>query len=315
MLPSLLGGCSREGEIETKSEYEASEEFKIPARETDTFQLNKTGNKLSFHSKFLGDKELVVLPGVFLPHEAEQMVLPFLKENADRFKDAKVLEIGTGTGIISVYAAELGARKVVATDINERAIKCARRNAERFGYADRIEVRQVPLDDMSAYSVIGDDERFDIIISNPPYSLDLDARGNSAVTDRGDLGFSIVRGLDDHLEEGGCAMLLYASLFYHLVMVKFARHEGFEVRNHTPFFLTTIEAETLFNAYLSRLLEAEGVRAPDIRFDYVKDGLKLARIVDSNDPPPPLFPGNAERWFHGFMVIERPPGGLRKRGG
>lgn len=52
------------------------------------------------------------------------------------------------------------------------------------------------------------------------------------MTDRGDLGLSIVCGLDEHLEPGDTALLYYASLFYHEVMVKIARHEGFAVRNH-----------------------------------------------------------------------------------
>ena len=159
---------------------------------------------------------------------------------------------------------------------------------------------------MSAYSVIGPDEAFDIIISNPPYSLDLDADGNTALTDRGDLGFSIVRGLETHLEPGGTAMLFYGSLFYHHVMVKFARHLGYDVRFHIPTALTPLEAETLFNHYLSRLLELEQIESRDFRFHFQND-TGLGRIyvtVGQNEQPTPLLPGNSERWFHGMMVIQ-----------
>jgi methylase of polypeptide subunit release factors len=66
-------------------------------------------------AEFFDGAELVVLPGVFVPEEAETMVLPFLWENRALFDGKTVLEIGTGTGIISAYAAKLGARKVVST--------------------------------------------------------------------------------------------------------------------------------------------------------------------------------------------------------
>jgi SAM-dependent methyltransferase len=187
------------------------------------------GRERTFHSDHL-DADVVVLPSVFFPNEAEVAVLPFMKENAARFAGKSVLEIGTGSGIISLYAAKLGATKVVSTDISEQAVRCATRNASRLGADEIIDVRLVPASDISAFSVIEPGERFDVLISNPPYALDLDATENTPLIDRGDLGLSIVRGLDAHLNPGGVAILLYNSLFYHYVMVKFASYEGWEVR-------------------------------------------------------------------------------------
>ena len=253
------------------------------------------------HSPHL-EAEVRMLPGVFHPVEAENAVLPFLAENAALFRGKKVLEIGTGSGIISLYAAKLGARKVVATDIDPRAVRSARENAERLGYGDAVEVRLVPQSDISAYSVIGEDERFDIVVSNPPYALDLDAERNTPLVDRGDLGLSIVRGLDAHLERGGVAMLLYNSLFYHYVMVKFARHEGHPVRNHGPAFLAPWEAETLFNFYLARLLEAEKLEPDAFRFDHTEDDALSRILVRSRHEP--LFPGNSKKRYPGWIVIE-----------
>src|SRR5262245_1022952 len=86
----------------------------------------------TFNSAHLG-KDVVVLPGVFSPFEAEMMMLPFMKENAKLFSGKRVLEIGTGSGIISVYAGVLGAAKVVGTDIAENAVKSLEQNAKRFG--------------------------------------------------------------------------------------------------------------------------------------------------------------------------------------
>jgi hypothetical protein len=121
---------------------------------------------------------------------------------------------------------------------------------------------------MSAYSVVAADERFDVVLSSPPYSLDLDATRNTAVTDTGDLGFSIVRELDRHLEPGGMALLFYNELFYHHLMVKFARHRGFQVRHTSPRILTTWAADALFNSYAERLLERERATGTGVRFDW-----------------------------------------------
>ena len=86
----------------------------------------------------------------------------------------------------------------MSTDIAPNALRSARENAKHHGVDDIIETRLVPRSNRSAYSVIGDDERFDIIISNPPYALDLDARTNSPLVDRGDLGLSLIDDLDKH---------------------------------------------------------------------------------------------------------------------
>ncbi|MBM4267737.1 MAG: methyltransferase [Deltaproteobacteria bacterium] len=238
-------------------------------------------------------------------------MLPFLEENAELFRGKRVLEIGTGSGIISVYAAVLGASKVVATDIDPNAIESLRRNAERFGKSDVVEGRLVPESDISAYSVIQPGEQFDIIVSNPPYSLDLDATENSPVIDTGDLGFSIVRGLDEHLAPGGTAMLFYASLFYHLTMVKYAEHEGWDVANHRPWMLFAWEVEPLFNTYLRRLLAREGVKADDMKFDNLEPHTIQHLRVDpmGREKRKPLLPGNSDKDYPGMMVLRRGAGG------
>lgn len=294
----------------------------LPAEPTEqTGGIDRTRLGLSadgakgFASAYLTDAPVLVLPGVFEPAEAETKMLPFMREHPDLFAGKRVLEIGTGTGIISVYAAKLGATKVVATDISGPALDNARRNARRFGVEEIVETRLVSTQDPTAYAVIGAEERFDTLISNPPYSLDLDAPANSAVTDAGDLGFSIVRGLARHLAPDGTAVLMYASYFYHHVMAKFAAAEGYRVTRHEPFFLSVLEAETLFNAYLSRLLVREGVARDAFRFDLERDAsLQRLRVEAPATPPTSLVPPRpVSRWYHGMLVV-RPAGsdgGLR----
>jgi len=262
-----------------------------------------SGGRTSFSSRYF-EKPIVLLPGVFPPEEAEGRVLPFMQENAGLFENAHVLDIGTGSGMIGLFAAKLGAAKVVASDIDGMALRNAKMNAESLGVGSVFETRLVPPDDMSAYSVIGPGEKFDVIISNPPYSLDLDAPGNTTETDQGDLGLSIVRGLDDHLNPGGAAVLLYPSIFYHHVMVKYARYEGFDARDHAPLMMTPLEGEALFNNYLSRLLPRVGMEPDAIRFDQLAKPAEMGCFGYRSDPEP-LLPGNSERLYSSMIVIRR----------
>ena len=80
-------------------------------------ELTVREEPLRFRSSHL-EAEIVVLPGVFLPGEAEDDVLPVMAAHRDWFRGKSVLEIGTGSGIIALYAARLGATRVVATDIS-----------------------------------------------------------------------------------------------------------------------------------------------------------------------------------------------------
>ena len=82
--------------------------------------------------------------------------------------DGRLLDLGTGTGCIpiAVLANQPDAR-AVAVDLSAKALEAARANAERHGVAARIEFRQGNW--FGALSPGGSGERFDLIVSNPPY--------------------------------------------------------------------------------------------------------------------------------------------------
>ncbi len=86
-----------------------------------------------------------------------------LVENLKVEEKEVVLDMGTGCGILAVLAAKK-AKKVVATDINPYAIKCAEKNAKKNCVEDKIEFR---LGDL--FQPIGSDEIFDLILFNSPY--------------------------------------------------------------------------------------------------------------------------------------------------
>jgi hypothetical protein len=168
-----------------------------------------------------------------------------------------------------------------------------------------LEARLVPPSDTSAYSVVGADERFDVIVSNPPFALDLDVEKDTATTDRGDLGLSIIDGLAAHLAPGGVALLYYDSNFYHGVIVRYARYRGYRVDHHVPGRLAPWEAATLYNAYLARFLRQQGIEPTALRFDWKDDAVRLKDREMREAKGPPLLPGNSSRPYPGWIAIRR----------
>lgn len=74
-----------------------------------------------------------------------------------------VLDLCTGTGIVAIKVALLGANKVIAVDLNPEAVKNAKFNVEKLG-VDKVEVLEGSL-----FEPVGD-MTFDIITINPPYT-------------------------------------------------------------------------------------------------------------------------------------------------
>jgi ribosomal protein L11 methyltransferase len=67
----------------------------------------------------------------------------------------RVLDVGCGSGVLSIAALLLGAASAMAVDIDEDAVVVARRNAEINGVASHIEVSARPLSDLEgAYDIV-----------------------------------------------------------------------------------------------------------------------------------------------------------------
>jgi ribosomal protein L11 methyltransferase len=71
----------------------------------------------------------------------------------------RVLDFGTGSGILSIAAVKLAASRVLAVDIDEKAVKTAGENSRRNNVDDRIQLIQGELNNSFK-------DKFDVIVSN-----------------------------------------------------------------------------------------------------------------------------------------------------
>lgn len=146
--------------------------------------------------------------GVFAPTRDEYIDLVADAAWPKGVDDPVVFDIGTGTGVLAAILARRGARHVVATDINPRAVRCAKDNVDRLGVADRVRVEQADL--WSA----GDDERADVVVCNPPW---IPGRPTSALEQgiydpKSDVLHRYLTGLARRLNAGGEGWLILSDL-------------------------------------------------------------------------------------------------------
>ena len=82
----------------------------------------------------------------------------------------KMLDVGTGCGAVAVtLAAELPGTSVFAVDVSREALTVARENARRLGVADRVLFFRA-----DGYSALKRGDRFDVVVSNPPYVSEME---------------------------------------------------------------------------------------------------------------------------------------------
>jgi methylase of polypeptide subunit release factors len=105
------------------------------------------------------DKEFLVYPDTFWPFADS---LPLVR-NFRVAPGESALDVGTGSGVIGIFACYRGAARVVGVDINPAAVRSATHNAQTHGFAATMVVLQSDL-----FEALGD-ERFDVITANLPF--------------------------------------------------------------------------------------------------------------------------------------------------
>jgi methylase of polypeptide subunit release factors len=145
--------------------------------------------------------------GVYSPLRGEYLELamqaPLPKNHVQAF------DIGAGTGVLSILLAKRGFEKVIASDMDSRAIACAQENIQALGLGEKITVMQVDLFPPG---------RADLVVCNPPW---IPAQPSSpieyAIFDPGSRFLQkFIAQLPEHLATDGQAWLIISDLAEHL---------------------------------------------------------------------------------------------------
>ncbi len=148
--------------------------------------------------------------GIFAPVRREYIGLVATAPMPDACKENCVaFDIGTGTGVLAAVLAKRGVARVIATDLDARAIACARDNVAQLGFGNRVEVVEANLFPPG---------RAHLVVCNPPW---IPARPSSPI-EQGIYDFEsgmlrgFLNGLAEHLEPGGEGWLILSDLAEHL---------------------------------------------------------------------------------------------------
>ncbi|OYQ67599.1 peptide chain release factor N(5)-glutamine methyltransferase [Aerococcus sp. 1KP-2016] len=156
---------------------------------------------------FYGE-DFKVTPATLIPRQETEDLVTFvfkLIKNGQIKPDAKILDIGTGTGIIAItLKTHYPNLQITATDISPEALAVAKENAQAKNTTIRFELGDL-------YDPVAN-EKFDVIISNPPYisedetdvmslsTLLYEPKGALFADDSGyDIYWRLFEGLNDHL--------------------------------------------------------------------------------------------------------------------
>ncbi len=150
-------------------------------------------------------KPVLVLPQVFNPKLFRTGEFLAQSLNSDLIPaGSAVLDMGTGSGVGAVFAAQWAGR-VVAVDVNPAAVRCAQINALLNKVEDRVDVCQGDLFE----PVKG--ERFDMVLFNPPFFRGEPASDLERALWSNDVMERFAAGLKHHLTEGGHAVVVLSS--------------------------------------------------------------------------------------------------------
>lgn len=185
---------------------------------------SKVENK-PYNTTVLG-KEFIVFPNVFSPKYFNDTEI-FAKHLPVK-EGGSLLEIGPGTGAISITAAYRGASKVVAVDINPDAVANTQANIEKHHIEDRVEVRLGDVFDALT------NEKFDTIFWNTPFGL-VD-EGDITLLEQSvfDPGYKatkrFIEGSKQHLNPGGRLLIGFSSTLGRLDLIqKFCTESGYDL--------------------------------------------------------------------------------------
>jgi release factor glutamine methyltransferase len=191
----------------------------------------------------LGRKEFFSLefevgPSVLIPRPDSEWLVTECLTLAKPMAAPSVLDVGTGSGCLAIaVAAQHKTAVVSAIDISEEALAVARKNASKHKLDERVRFLHGDL-----FSPLAAEERFDFILSNPPYirRADIDKltpevreHDPRLALDGGEDGFQVIDRLiaeaPAHLQSGGYLIIEIGYDQEEPARQRFEKHAGYEL--------------------------------------------------------------------------------------
>jgi release factor glutamine methyltransferase len=146
--------------LNSNFEFDKTDFLELLRRRENGEPIEYITNRVSFYSE-----DFYISKGALIPRPETEILVEKTLEIAKEFKNPRILEIGVGSGIISIMLSKLlPDAKIIGVDISENALKIAEKNRIEKNILN-VEFRQSDL-----FQNVS--EKFDLIVSNPPYISD-----------------------------------------------------------------------------------------------------------------------------------------------
>ncbi|WP_029034672.1 peptide chain release factor N(5)-glutamine methyltransferase [Salinimicrobium terrae] len=165
LLQEFTGLSRLDLALDPQRELSAEEEEKLNTA-LQRLQRHEPIQYITGNTEFFG-LNFQVNRNVLIPRPETEELVQWVLEDLDASEEIKILDIGTGSGCIAISLAKNLQAKVSALDISEEALEVAEKNAEiknvsiKFLQNDILSLEKLP-------------EKFDVIVSNPPYVRELE---------------------------------------------------------------------------------------------------------------------------------------------
>lgn len=150
----------------------------------------------------------------------------------DVSKNDKILDVGTGTGLIALMLAQKSSTRIIALEIDEGAAGQARENFERSDWSERIDLESISFQEYAKHC----SEKFNHIVSNPPFFKNsLGSGSHSRTIARHATRLSLEDLMVNSsalLESGGKLSIIFPALDFE-TNLKTARESGFGLKRYT----------------------------------------------------------------------------------
>ena len=133
---------------------------KLVKKRATNYPIEYITSRASFYGEIFN-----VADGVLIPRPETEILVEKAEAILKTLEKPKVIEIGVGSGIISVMLAMLIEDiEIIAVDINDKALDLARKNAKKHQVEEKITFIKSDI-----FTNVSEDSEFDMCISNPPY--------------------------------------------------------------------------------------------------------------------------------------------------